>query len=114
MPKLWLPFEGIDFKNADSKVLKTLALCWVYRKRAFAVSGAFRKVLADLITNLHNSNKPLLQTTLTGEIIHEEQYYPLKFVNGQELEIDKDTWFILLNSEQLRMLADCLKEKSNF
>jgi len=42
----------------------SLALCWVYRKKAFAVSGSFSKALADLITNLHNSNKSLVQMTL--------------------------------------------------
>jgi len=40
--------KGIDFERADSKGLKTLALCWVYRKRAFSVSGRFRKALTGL------------------------------------------------------------------
>jgi len=30
--------KNIDVENADSKALKTLALCWAYRKRAFSVS----------------------------------------------------------------------------
>jgi hypothetical protein len=50
--------KGIDLENADSNGLKTLAL-WVYRKRAFAVSGSFRQALNDLINELHNSNKPI-------------------------------------------------------
>lgn len=104
--------KGIDIENADSKGLKTLALCWVYRKRAFAVSGSFRKALADLITDLHNSNKPLLQTTLSGEIIPEEQFYLLGFVNGLDLQIDENTWFVILNQKQLGKLENCLKEKS--
>jgi hypothetical protein len=52
--------KGIDFKNADSKSLKTLALCWVFRKRAFSVSGQFRKALTDLIKYMHNSNLKML------------------------------------------------------
>jgi hypothetical protein len=56
--------KGIDIEKADSKGLKTLALCWVFRKRAFSVSVQFRKALSDLITYLHNSNKKALQTTL--------------------------------------------------
>jgi hypothetical protein len=106
--------KGIDFENADSKGLKTLALCWVYRKRAFAVSGAFRKALADLITDLHNSNKPLMQITLFGEIIPEERYHLLGFVTGEDLKIDKNTWFTILNHEQLNLLSQYLKEKSYF
>lgn len=106
--------KGIDFENADSKGLKTLALCWVYRKRAFAVSGTFRKALTDLITDLHNSNKPLAQVTLFGEIIPEEQYHLLGFVTGSDLHIEQNTWFFKLNAEQLSLLEDCLKEKSYY
>jgi hypothetical protein len=106
--------KGIDFENADSKALKTLALCWVYRKRAFSVSGSFRKALADLITDMHNSNKPMIQITLTGEIIPEEKFHLLGFVSGQDLYIETNVWFIILNSKQLDLLTDCLKEKSTF
>jgi hypothetical protein len=106
--------KGIDFENADSKGLKTLALCWVYRKRAFAVSGTFRKALADLIANLHNSNKPLVQVTLFGEIIPEEQYHLLGFVKGTDIKIENNAWFLILSKEQLSLLEDCLKEKSYY
>jgi hypothetical protein len=106
--------KGIDFENADSKGLKTLALCWVYRKRAFSVSGSFRKALTDLITDLHNSNKPLVQITLLGEIIPEEKFHLLGFVTGKDLHIEENTWFTILNPEQLDLLTDCLKEKTYF
>jgi hypothetical protein len=102
--------KGIDFENADSKGIKTLALCWVYRKRAFAVSGSFRKALNDLITDLHNSNRPTAQTTLLGEIIPEEPYHLLGFANGENLLIDKNTWFTILNKQQVSLLSDYLKE----
>jgi hypothetical protein len=103
--------KGIDFENSDSKGLKTLALCWVYRKRAFSVSGSFRKALTDLITDLHNSNRPTAQITLFGEIIPEEKYYLLGFVVGMDLQINEDTWFTILDSNQLDRLNDCLKER---
>jgi hypothetical protein len=106
--------KGIDFENADSNGLKTLALCWVYRKRAFAVSGTFRKALADLITDLHNSNKPLVQVTLFGELIPEMKYHLLGFVTGDDLHIEQNAWFLQLNAEQLRLLEDCLKIKSYY
>ena len=93
--------KSIDFENADSKGLKTLALCWVYRKRAFAVSGTFRKALTDLITDLHNSIKPLVQITLLGEKIPEEKFFLLGFVKGKEVKIENNIWFIRLNFEQI-------------
>jgi hypothetical protein len=104
--------KGINFERADSKGLKTLALCWVYRKRAFSVSGSFRKALTDLITDLHNSNKPLVQVDLFGEIIPEEQFVLLGFVDGKDLHIEQNVWFAVLNHGQLSLLIDCLKEKN--
>ena len=106
--------KSIDLEKADSKGLKTLALCWVYRKRAFSVSGSFRKALTDLITDLHNSNKSSVQITLLGEIIPEEKFHLLSFVAGKDLHIEKNTWFTILNPEHLDLLTDCLKEKSYF
>lgn len=104
--------KGIDLERADSKGLKTLALCWVFRKRAFAVSGQFRQALNDLIKDLHNSNKPTLQTTLLGEIIQSTPYVLLGFVKGTDLNIEADLWFTILDSQQLKLLADALHEKS--
>ncbi|MCW4030330.1 MAG: hypothetical protein NWE92_11875 [Candidatus Bathyarchaeota archaeon] len=104
--------KSIDFENSDSKGLKTLALCWVYRKRAFAVSGTFRKALADLIKDLHNSNKSTAQTTLLGGIIPEESYHLLGFINGLDLKIDNGRWFVALNSNQLTLLSEILKKNS--
>ncbi len=106
--------KGVDLETADRKGLKTLTLCWAYRKRAFSVSGKFRKALTDLITDLHNSNKLFVQISLTGEIISEEKYHLLCFVNGKDLHIETATWFTILNPEQLDFLANCLKEKSYF
>jgi len=103
--------KGIDLERADSKGLKTLALCWVFRKRAFAVSGQFRQALNDLITYLHNSNKPLVQVTLTGEIIPEEQFYLLGFVSGNDIKIKNNVWYTILDKEQLSLLSSYLKEK---
>jgi hypothetical protein len=106
--------KAIDFENSDSKGLKTLALCWLFRKRAFAVSGSFRKALSDLITRLHNSNKPLVQITLLGEIIPEEKFFLLGFVAGKDIKIENKVWFTILNSEQVGLLNSCLKEKTFF
>jgi hypothetical protein len=105
--------KGIDLETADSKGLKTLALCWVYRKRAFSVSGSFRKALSDLITDLHNSNKKTLQTQLSGEIIPEEKFFLLGFVSSRILNLNSNEWFIILKPEQIAA-ADKHFKKNNF
>ena len=66
--------KSIDTENKDSKTLKTLALGWLFNKRAFSVSGKFRQMLTDLIKTKHNSNHKTQQTTLEGEIIHQTFY----------------------------------------
>jgi len=106
--------KGIDFERADSKGLKTLALCWVYRKRAFSVSGSFRKALTDLITDLHNSNKPLVQITLDGEKLTEEKFFLLGFVKAEDIQIEKSVWFMVLNSEQIDSVNKHLFTYKNF
>ena len=106
--------KGIDFEEADSKGLKTLALCWVYRKRAFSVSGSFRKALTDLITDLHNSNKETVQINLFGEKIPEEDYYLMGFVNGKDIGIQTDVWFTALDSKQVNLVNSNLKSRSFF
>jgi len=106
--------KGIDYENADSKGLKTLALCWIFRKRAFSVSGQFRKALTDLINYLHNSNKRMLQVTLSGEVLPEEQYYLLGFVGAEVLKMAKDCWFAVLTLEQIGYLDNYFSQRRNF
>jgi hypothetical protein len=102
--------KGIDFEKADSKGLKTLALCWIYRKRAFSVSGSFRKALSDLITDLHNSNKKLVQVTLSGKFLEEEKFCLLGFVSALILGLAKDCWRALLTSKQIDSVNKSLNE----
>jgi len=102
--------KGISFENADSKALKTLALCWAYRKRAFSVSGAFRKLLTDLIKDMHNSNPQLRQVTLSGEIIEKEKFYVLGFVSIDVVDLKKDMWFSRLGSEQISNVEEYLNK----
>jgi hypothetical protein len=102
--------KGIDVQKADSKGLKTLALCWLYRKRAFSVSGSFRQALTDLITDLHNSNKDSIQVTLSGNFLVEERFYLLGFVNGKVLGLEKDCWFALLTMKQIDSVNIILSE----
>jgi hypothetical protein len=58
--------KSIDADTTDSKALKTLALCWLFCKRAFSLTGKFRQLLTDLIMSMHNSNHETMQITLDG------------------------------------------------
>ena len=100
--------KNIDVENADSKALKTLALCWAYRKRAFSVSGLFRQLLSDLITYLHNSNRQLRQVTLSGEIIQEEKFHVIGFVPADVVRLSKGIWFKKLDSDQVSSIEEFL------
>jgi len=102
--------KGIDVLKADSKGLKTLALCWVYRKRAFSVSGRFRQALTDLITDLHNSNKNLVQIDLIGKRLPEEKFHLLGFVSASNIEVQTNVWFLVLNSRQIDLLNQILNK----
>jgi hypothetical protein len=104
--------KGIDFEKADSKALKTLALCWAFRKRAFSVSGQFRKLLTDLIRSMHNSNHKLRQATLSGEIIEEERFHVIGFVSANEIPLIESIWFLRLNSEQIDSVTACISDNA--
>ncbi len=93
--------KSIDAKNKDSKALKTLALGWLFGKRAFSVSGKFRQALTDLIKTKHNSNHKTAQITLEGEIVQEYLYYVLGFVPADVVRLKNDRWFTKLSNEQI-------------
>ena len=103
--------KGIEIENTDSKTLKPLALCRVFRKRFFLVSGIFRRKLSDLIRYLHNSNKKLVQITLFNEIIPEDPFHLIGFVPAEVILITKDIWFTQLDTKQIDILNKHLLEK---
>ena len=90
----------------------TKALRWTFRKRAFSVSGSFRKKLSDLIRYLHNSNKKLVQVTLFGEKIPEERYYLICFVSAHVIKVKNNLWFTQLTSEQIGYLYEYISIRS--
>ena len=100
--------KSIDAENKDSKTLKTLALGWLFNKRAFSVSGKFRQRLIDLIKTKHNSNQKTQQITLKGEIIQEYIYYVLGFVPADVVRLKKDVWFSKLGDEQIKSVEKSL------
>ena len=100
--------KSIDKENKDSKALKTLALGWLFNKRAFSVSGKFRQMLTDLIKTKHNSNHKTKQTTLQREIIQEYTYYVLGFVPADVVRLKKDVRFSKLSDEQMNSVEKFL------
>ena len=102
--------KSIDVENKDSKTLKTLALGWLFNKRAFSVSGKFKQLLTDLIKTKHNSNHKTQQTTLEGEIIQEYSYYVLGFVPADVVRLKKDVWFSKLSDEQIISVEESLEK----
>ena len=101
--------KSIDVQNKDSKTLKTLALTWLFNKRAFSLSGKFRKMFIDLIKTKHNSNHKTTQITLEGEIIKEYVYYVLGFVPADVVRLKKDVWFSKINNEQITLVEKFLE-----
>jgi len=101
--------KNIDAEKADSKALKTLALCWAYRKRAFSVSGRFRQLLSDLIRDMHNSNPQMCQTTLEGGILATDyKFYVLGFVPADVVRLKENVWFEKLDSGQAKLVDEFL------
>lgn len=80
---------GFDLENI--KGLRTLFLCWLFRKRSFSVSGRFQMVLSDLISTLHNSNMEK-QVDLMGIVVSEWVYVFLGVFSGGELGIPQYIW----------------------
>ena len=65
------------------------------------MSGEFRRQLSDLIRDLHNSNKHLVQITLAGEKLPEQKFFLLGFVPAIVLNIKNEVWFSILKPEQI-------------
>lgn len=100
--------------EADFKALLTLALCWAFRKRAFSVSGQFRKALTDLIRIMHNSKRRLAQVSLSGEILPAEKFHVLGFVSIDDIEnLSAEVWFCMLNKDQFSTVEKLLSESRN-
>jgi hypothetical protein len=106
--------KSIDAKKKDSKALKTLALGWLFNKRAFSVSGKFRQMLIDLIKTKHNSNQKTQQTTLEGQIIQEYTHYLLGFVPAEVVRLKTGLWFTKLDNQQTREIEQFLDSRNRY
>jgi hypothetical protein len=67
-----------------------------------------------MMADLHNSNKPLAQGTLSGEKLVEERFFLLGFAAGKDVEINENMWFTALNASQIELLNKVLARKRYF
>jgi hypothetical protein len=59
---------------------------------------------------LHNSNKHLVQVSLSGGILPEEKFSVLGFVPIDIIGLAKEVWFATLNHKQISSVDQYLSE----
>lgn len=79
-----------EYTEEDRKGVTTLAMCWVFRKKAFYVSGQFRKALSDLITAICSSKTRKIQVDLFNNELKANPWRVLGFVGASLLGLDGD------------------------
>ena len=67
-------------------------------------------MVGDLIRIMHNSNRNLIQVSLSGEILLEEKSSVLGFVPIDVVGLTTDVWFAMLSSEQISSMDQYLAE----
>lgn len=88
-------------QKSDSKGMKTLAMCWFFRKRAFSVSGDFRKACHDLIlayTNSKHSREFILCLDGVKGVLGVVDWHLMGFIKGDFPGWDEN-WQTLSGSE---------------
>jgi hypothetical protein len=95
-----------EYSHDDRKGKQTLAMCWVFRKKAFYVSGQFRKALSDLIRLSCSSKTRKIQVDLFDSELKPNQWKVLGFVGASLLDIDVETWAVELTKDQIHACYD--------
>jgi hypothetical protein len=104
-----------EYQRDDDKGKITLAMCWVFRKKAFYVSGQFRQALSDLIGYLCTSKTRKVQLNLLNEQLKANSWKVLGFIGASLLELDVEIWTFKLTSEQAqRVFNDWEKTQQYF
>ena len=93
-----------EFDQKDVKGLLTLAMCWVFRKKAFYVSGQFRKALSDLIATLCSSKTRKIQLNLLNEQLRPNSWKVLGFISASLLSFNVALWTFRLTTEQMNIV----------
>jgi hypothetical protein len=90
-----------EYNHNDKKGKITLAMCWVFRKKAFYVSGKFRKALSDLINHLCTTKTRKIQLNLLNELLTPNPWRVLGFISAEFLDFDVEVWSFRLTGEQM-------------
>jgi hypothetical protein len=90
-----------EYDHSDRKGVKTLAMCWVFRKKAFYVSGQFRRALSDLIGLICSSQTRKVQVDLDGSALKPIEWKVLGFVSIDVIEVSAEVWTVLLEQHQI-------------
>jgi hypothetical protein len=101
------------YQGESSKSVKTMAFCWIHRKRSFALSGSFRAALHDLIERLHNWAMKEVQVSLDGEILEENPWEFVCVCTGQELHIQDHLWVTHLEGDQIKTVQEIEAQLQN-
>jgi hypothetical protein len=79
-------------------------MCWVFRKKAFYVSGQFRKALSDLIASICTSKTRKIQLTLSNEKLRSNSWKVLGFIGASLLNFDVEEWTFKPTAEQMQLV----------
>jgi hypothetical protein len=90
-----------EYDHNDNKGKITLAMCWVFRKKAFYVSGQFRKALSDLIQAICSSKTRKIQFDLFDNELKANSWKVLGFIGASLLDVDVEIWTVALTKEQI-------------
>jgi hypothetical protein len=91
-----------EYAHDDCKEKITLAMCWIFRKKAFYVSGEFRKALSDLIRDICTSKTHKIQLSLDGAELKSNSWKVLGFISAYLLDFDVEVWTVKLSIEQMQ------------
>lgn len=86
------------------KGTRTMSLLWLFRRRAFSVSGDFRARISDLIRHLHNSKMEIRQQRLDGSLEEASVWEFVGVFTGQELKIRPGAWAARLNKDAIAVV----------
>ncbi len=103
-----------EYAHDDVKAKQTLAMCWVFRKKAFYVSGKFRKALSDLIGYLCTSKTRRIQLNLQNEELKSNSWKVLGFIGATILDFDVELWAVKLTIEQMQKVFDEWQRVNNY
>lgn len=103
-----------EYSHNDKKGKQTLAMCWVFRKKAFYVSGQFRRALSDLITTLCSSKTRKIQLNLLDEELSSNPWKVLGFIGASLLDFDVQIWTFNLTAEEMQTVFNEWEKVTNY